>query len=74
MKTKLTERVTKMWTDLEDGKKVNVLRDGKILITVENGNDAFKWILDNQSQSVSWACTYEGYSVENVKDWQKLVV
>ena len=67
------DRITKMWKDLQDG-KVNILRDDKILVTVDNSNDAFKWILRNQSQSVFWACAYEGYSVENVKEWQKLVV
>ena len=42
---------------------VLVKRDGKTVAEVEDSNAAFVWLLRHQSQSVSWAIKYEGYTV-----------
>jgi len=39
-----------------------VTRDNKELF-IGTENECFEWILENQSQSVSWACKYEGYAI-----------
>jgi hypothetical protein len=51
---------------LGDGRVV-VKKDGEIQVVAENGNEAFRYILDHQGQSVPWACAYEGWSVEDEK-------
>lgn len=50
---------------MEQKKTHNVKKDGAILFTGTE-NQCFMWLINHQSQSVSWACKYEGYSIEKI--------
>lgn len=45
-----------------------VTKDGTILSRHDTSNDAWIWILNHQSQSVSWAMKHEGYAIRQVID------
>ena len=40
-----------------------VKRDDKVLTKPMTQNEAFKWLMDHQSQSTDWAIKHEGYSI-----------
>lgn len=45
-----------------------VTRDGRIVSRHDTSNDAWIWILNHQSQSVTWAMKHEGYAIRQVID------
>jgi hypothetical protein len=48
---------------------VQVRRDGRVLETFHGDTaekDAFRWVMNHQSMSVSWAIRFEGYSIVTV--------
>ncbi len=42
---------------------LTIKRDGQVVATVEDSNEAFKYILDHQPFSVGYAIRYGGYRV-----------
>ena len=41
-----------------------VVKNGEVLFEAMSHDDCFKWILDHQGQSVTYATKYGGYKIE----------
>lgn len=48
----------------QDGHKLLIKRDGKLLAEVFGRYEAIAWLHQHQPQSYDWALRYEGYTVE----------
>lgn len=46
-----------------------VSRDGHTLATFDDESSAFAWLLRHQGQSVHYATTYGGYSIDETADY-----
>jgi len=54
----------KQWESLRANEPVEISKDGVLIITVSNPNEAFKYILDHYSMSVAWTTAYDGIRVK----------
>lgn len=59
------EAAHKQFQALEEGKTVDIFHNGELQANVADGNEAFRWLLDHQSQSTDWAIYYEGWEVKS---------
>ena len=59
------EAAHKQFQALEEGKTVDIFHNGELQANVADGNEAFRWLLDHQSQSLDWAIFYEGWEVKS---------